>query len=82
VTWHDDGVLVRADVWIELILPTAAPDSPMFTVSAIHDPHRREPLLLASPLPVTPQVLHALSRDRWSVEQRPLAAKQMLGAAR
>jgi hypothetical protein len=50
VTWHD-GVLVRADAWTELILPTAAPGSPTFTVSAVHDPHHREPLLLASPLP-------------------------------
>jgi hypothetical protein len=39
-------------------------------------------LLLASPLAVSAAVLHALYRDRWPVEQLPLAAKQMLGAAR
>ena len=54
VTRHDDGVLVRADTWTELILPTAAPDSPTFTVSAVHDPHHREPLLLASSVPRHP----------------------------
>jgi hypothetical protein len=54
VTRHNDGVLAWADVWTELILPTAAPGSPTFAVSAVHDPHHREPLLLASPLPVPP----------------------------
>src|SRR5206468_2820104 len=31
---------------------------------------------------LSPQVLRDLYRDRWPVEQLPLAAKQMLGAAR
>ena len=39
-------------------------------------------MLLASPLCVPAQTLHALYHDRWVVEQLPLAAKQMLGAAR
>ena len=81
-TWTDDGVLLRADVWTDLVLPTAQADGPSFAVVAIHDPRHREPLLLASPLPVTPQVLHDLYHDRWPGEQLPLAAKQMLGAAR
>jgi len=81
-TWHDEGVLLRADIWTDLVLPTAAAGSPSFTVIAVHDPRHREPLLLASPLAVTPQVVHALYHDRWPVEQLPLAAKQMLGAAR
>jgi hypothetical protein len=55
---------------------------PTFTVVAVYDPRYREPLLLASPLPVTAQVLHDLYHDRWPVEQLPLAAKQMIGAAR
>ena len=49
---------------------------------AIHDPAYTEPLLLATPLDLPPQVLRELYRDRWPVEQLPLAAKQMLGAAR
>jgi len=55
---------------------------PSFTVVAVYDPRYREPLLLASPLPVTARVLHELYHDRWPVEQLPLAAKQMIGAAR
>ena len=64
------------------MLPDAAPGSPTFTVVAISDPAYTEPLLVATPLELTPQVLRALYRDRWPVEQLPLAAKQMLGAAR
>jgi len=81
-TWQDEGVTVRADIWDDLVLCDAAADSPSFTVIAVHDPRYREPLLLASPLAVSAQTLHALYHDRWAVEQLPLAAKQMLGAAR
>lgn len=81
-TWQDDGVEVRARIWDDLVLADAAPGSPSFSVVAVHDPRYREPLLLASPLAATAQTLHTLYRDRWPVEQLPLAAKQMLGAAR
>jgi hypothetical protein len=83
-TWTEEGVVVRAEVWTDLLRAAAPPqsDGPTVTVVAVHDPQYREPLLLASPLFVTPPVLHALSHDRWPVEQVPLAAKQMLGAAR
>jgi hypothetical protein len=64
------------------VLSDAAAGSPAFTVVAVHDPRYREPLLLASPLAVPAQTVHALYQDRWAVEQLPLAAKQMLGAAR
>lgn len=64
------------------VLPDTRPDSPTFTVIAIHDPRYREPLLLATPLALPPQLVRGLYRDRWPVEQIPLAAKQMLGAAR
>ncbi len=81
-TWHNDGVLLRAEVWTDLVLPTAEAGGPSFAVIAVHDPRYREPLLLASPLDVSPPVVHDLYHDRWPVEQLPLAAKQMLGAAR
>ena len=81
-TWQDDGVTLRAEIWDDLVLCDAAADSPSFTVIAVHDPRYREPLQLASPLTVSAQTVHALYHDRWAVEQLPLAAKQMLGAAR
>jgi len=89
-TWEEDGVTLRAEIWADLVLPTATAEteteakahSPSVTVVAVYDPRYREPLLLASPLPVTARVLRDLYHDRWPVEQLPLAAKQMLGAAR
>jgi len=91
-TWEEDGVTLRAEIWADLVRMTAAGKAeaetetktkePSVTVIAVYDPRYREPLLLASPLPVTARVLHDLYHDRWPVEQLPLAAKQMLGAAR
>ena len=81
-TWAEGAAVVRAEVWAALVLPDAPPASPTFAVVAIHDPCYREPLLLATPLALTPQAARDLYRDRWPVEQLPLAAKQMLGAAR
>ncbi len=81
-TWEEDGCVLRAHIWDDLVLPDASPGAPRFRVVAIQDPRYRAPLLLASPLALSARVLHALYRDRWPVEQLPLAAKQMLGAAR
>jgi hypothetical protein len=79
---NDGDRTLRAEQWTGLVLPAAAPGSPTFTVVAIYDPAYLEPLLVATPLALTPPVLRELYRDRWPVEQLPLAAKQMLGAAR
>ena len=81
-TWHEDALLLRAAVWDDLVRSDADATSPTFTVLAIHDPRYREPLLLATPLPLPPRAARDCYRDRWPVEQLPLAAKQMLGAAR
>ena len=85
-SWTDHGSdgdrTLRAEQWTGLVLPDAAPGSPTFTIVAIADPAYTEPLLVATPLALSPQVLREVYRDRWPVEQLPLAAKQMLGAAR
>ena len=80
--WTEAGRDLHAAQWHALVLPDAAPGSPTFTVTAIYDPAYTEPLLVATPLALAPQDLRGLYRDRWPVEQLPLAAKQMLGAAR
>jgi hypothetical protein len=82
VAWTEDDRLVRAEVWTNLVLPATPLGSPSFTVVAVHHPAYREPLLLATPLALPPQPARAIYRDRWPVEQLPLAAKQMIGAAR
>ncbi len=82
VFWTEGRRTLRAEVWQDLVLPDAPPGGPTFRVLALHDPRSREPLLLATPLALDPPVARALYRDRWPVEQLPLAAKQMIGAAR
>jgi hypothetical protein len=85
-SWTEHGSAgertLRAEQWTGLVLPEAAPGSPTFTIVAISDPAYTEPLLVATPVALSPQVLRELYRDRWPVEQLSLAAKQMLGAAR
>jgi hypothetical protein len=80
--WEEEGVVLRAERWTDLVLPTAGADAPTFTVVALYDPRYQEPLLLATPLALPPPVLRALYPDRWAVEQIPLVAKQLLGAVR
>lgn len=80
--WSEGGRELRAEQWHDLVLADAVPGSPTFSVTAISDPAYTEPLLVATPLALRPEVLRELYRDRWPVEQLPLAAKQMLGAAR
>lgn len=81
-TWPEEDTLLRAEVWAGLVRADAPPAAATFTVVAIHDPRQREPLLLVTPLALTPREARDCYRDRWPVEQLPLAAKQMLGAAR
>jgi hypothetical protein len=80
--WVVAGRIVRAYVWENLVLSTAKPGTAALRCIVIQDPRYREPLVLATNLPVSAYALWCLYRDRWPVEQAPLAAKQMLGAHR
>ena len=71
VFWCAGRRTLQAAVWRDLVLPDAPAGSPPFRVLAISDPCYKEPLLLATPLPLTPSVARALYRDRWPVEQLP-----------
>ncbi len=84
VTWVEDGVALRAEIWDDLILPgvVPGPQAKTFRVYAIYDPDYKTPWLLATPLNLKPATVRAIYRDRWPVEQIPLAAKQMVGAHR
>ena len=64
------------------MLPDVPLDRPTCRLVVIHDPRWTEPLVLATTLAVSPRALRDLDLDRWPVEPLPLAAKQMLGAAR
>ena len=82
VTWQEGDAVIRAESWDDLVLPDVPLDSPTFRLVVIHDPRWTEPLVLATPLAISARALRDLYLDRWPVEQLPLAAKQMLGAAR
>jgi len=83
-TWTEGDIEFRAEFWDNLVLPDVKvhPDNSTFTVVAIYDPRFRQPWLLACPLCLTGVALRRLYRDRWPVEQVPLAGKQMLGGVR
>jgi hypothetical protein len=83
-TWTENGVEFRAEFWDNLVLPDVKvhPDHRTFSVVAVYDPRYQVPWLLACPLQLSGAALRGLYRDRWPVEQVPLAAKQMLGRAR
>ncbi|HEY7834283.1 MAG TPA: hypothetical protein VIG30_11980 [Ktedonobacterales bacterium] len=82
--WEEEsGVHLRADLWRDVVLPTTGAGVAVpLTVVALYDPRFRTPWLLAPSRPLTPVALRALYRARWPVEQLPLVAKQLLGAAR
>jgi hypothetical protein len=83
-TWAENGIEFRAEFWDNLVLPDVKvhPDNPTFNVVAVYDPRYQDPWLLACPLQLSGAASRGLYRDRWPVEQVPLAAKQMLGGAR
>jgi hypothetical protein len=74
---------LKAQFWDNLVSADQKPGgADTFNIIAIHDPRYRQPLLLATPLALAGETCQALYRDRWPVEQLPLSAKQMIGAAR
>ena len=81
-TWREDSLLLRAAVWTDRRRSDADADRHPFAVFASHDPRYRAPLLLASPLVLPARAIRDGYADRWPIEQLPLAAKQLRGAAR
>jgi hypothetical protein len=78
----DEDCLIRVQYWENLVLTDAKPGAPTFTCLVLFDPRYQEPLVLVTNLTASGAVLYALYRDRWPIEQWPLAAKQIVGAAR
>ncbi len=80
--WKDGRYHLKAHLWSELVLRSAHPGAKTFRVVAIFDPRSKQPLLLATNLSVSAYALWRLYKDRWPIEQLPLAAKAMLGTER
>jgi hypothetical protein len=80
--WEAAGRRVRAQVWNNLVLASAKPGGTALRCVVLHDPRYHDPWVIVTNLSVSAYTLWRLYRDRWPVEQAPLAAKQMLGAHR
>ncbi len=80
--WKVGRFPLRAFVFDNLVLANAKPGAPTFRCVVILDPRYREPLVLVTNLSVSAYALWCLYRDRWPIEQLPLAAKPMLGCER
>lgn len=82
--WVENGREIRVEIWRKLILNKVVPaeNNQTFDVYAFHDPAFEQPWLLATPVVLKPESVHAIYTDRWPVEQIPLSAKQMIGTHR
>jgi len=83
-TWQHSGLEFRAEYWDDLVLNELKPsvENQTFTVVAVYDPCFEEPWLLACPLKLSGPDMRGFYRDRWPIEQLPLASKHMVGAHR
>ena len=79
-----EGRTIEVHLWHELVRAEqkVSKDHQTFSLFAFFDPLYQQPLVLAVNLPLTPASVFSLYKDRWAVEQLPLAAKQMLGSTR
>lgn len=83
--WVDeDGQTIRAEIWRELVFneQKVSKENKTFDVYAIYDPEFDKPWLLAVSVPLKPESVRAIYKDRWPVEEVPLSAKHMVGAHR
>ncbi|MEA2008184.1 MAG: hypothetical protein U9O54_03610 [Chloroflexota bacterium] len=82
--WVEDGRTIRAEIWRELVFneQKVSEENKTFDVYAIYDPEFDKPWLLAVSVPLKPESVRAIYKDRWPIEQIPLSAKHMVGAHR
>ena len=80
--WKVGKHKIRAHIFENLVMTDQKPGAASFRCLVIFDPRYHDPLVLVTNLPITAYAIWCLYRDRWPVEQLPLAAKPMLGAGR
>jgi hypothetical protein len=73
---------VKALIFNNLVGSHSVPGGRSLRCVVILDPKYKHPLVLVTTLSLTAYALWCLYFDRWPIEQIPLSAKQMLGAAR
>lgn len=82
VHWKDGRHTIQAHLYENLVTSEEKPGGMSFRLVVIFDPRYPKPLMVATNLTITLQAIWQLYRDRWPVEQLPLAAKQILGTHR
>ena len=75
---------IQVALWHQLVTreTKVSSDAKSFSVFVLTDPHYTNPLVLATDLALSAESAYLIYRDRWPVEQPPLAAKQMIGLHR
>jgi hypothetical protein len=75
---------IRYNAWHNLVTSRSKvkADQPTFSLFVFSDPFYEKPLLLATDMTLDAHLIFQIYRDRWPVEQPPLAAKQMIGLQR
>jgi hypothetical protein len=75
---------IRYASWHDLVTATTPvdPQNPIFALFVFSDPHYKKSMILATDMALTAETVYLVYRDRWPVEQPPLAAKQMIGLHR
>lgn len=82
VCWSEKGRTIKAHLYENLVPADEKPGGIAYRLIVVFDPLYHQPWVLATNLTVTAEAVWRLYRDRWPVEQLPLAAKQVLGAER
>lgn len=79
-----EGRTIPAYGWLDVMRAdlSVADDHELHAIWVFADPLFKTPLVLGTNLSVAAEVIFTLYLDRWSVEQIPLAAKQLLGCQR
>jgi hypothetical protein len=78
--WKEGSKSVRAHLYENLVQKAAKPGAASFRCVVIYHPDYKQPLVLATNLPVSAYAVYRLYRDRWPIETVAQAAKQVLGA--
>jgi hypothetical protein len=83
-SFEHEGRTIHVAVWHQVVTSNTkvSPAAKTFSIFVSTDPHYTNPLILATDLSLSAQSVYLIYRDRWPVEQPPLAAKQMIGLHR
>lgn len=80
-----EGREIVVHAWHQLVLPQTqvSADASTYSIYVFRDPLYKQALVLATNLvKIKAETAYHIYRDRWPVEQPPLAAKQMIGLHR